>query len=63
MASSQCERKVLRFDFIIYNAVDWEINKQTNEIINSITNVSLVKALEATTALQLFLFFTVTCII
>ena len=49
MASSQCERKVSRFGFIIYDVVDWEINKQTNEIINSITSVSLVKALEATT--------------
>ena len=49
MASSQCERKVSLFGFIIYDVVDWEINKQTNEIINCITSVSLVKALEATT--------------
>ena len=32
--ASECERKVLRFDFMICDATDWEINKETPEIIN-----------------------------
>ena len=42
-------KKGLTLWFYNNDVVDWEINKQTNEIINSITSVSLVKALEATT--------------
>ena len=33
---------------MIYDAIDWQINNETPEIINSITIISLVKALEAT---------------
>lgn len=48
MASKKDEKKVLRFGFIIYDAVDQKINKKTPKIINSITSISLVKALEVT---------------
>ena len=48
MASKKVEqkKKVLRFRFIIHDAVDYEINKKTPEIIDSISSASLVKALE-----------------
>ena len=32
--AAECERKVLRFGFMIYDAADWEINKEAPEIIN-----------------------------
>ena len=51
MASKKVEqkKKVLRFGFIIHDAVDYEINKKTPEIIDSISSASLVKALELVT--------------
>ena len=51
MASKKVEqkKKVLRFGFIIHDAVDYEINKKTPEIIDSILSASLVKALELVT--------------
>ena len=46
MASNKVEqkKKILRFGFIIHDAVDYEINKKIPEIIDSISSVSLVKA-------------------
>ena len=48
MASKKVEKKkkVLRFGFKIHDAVDYEIDKKTPEIIDSISSASLVKALE-----------------
>ena len=40
------KKKVLRFGFIIHDAVDYEINKKTPEIIDSNWSASLIKALE-----------------
>ena len=51
MTSKKVEwkKKVLHFGFIIHDAVDYEINKKTPEIIDSISSASLVKALELVT--------------
>lgn len=47
MTFQKVEKKVLRFRFTIYDAVDWEINQKI--FFDSITSILLVKVLEATT--------------
>ena len=40
-------KKVLRFGFIIHDAIDYKIDENPRKVVDSISSVSLVKALES----------------
>ena len=54
MASKKVEekKKVLRFGFIIHDAIDYKIDENAHKVIDSISSVSLVEALESATRQQ-----------
>ena len=51
MASKKVEekKKVLHFGFIIHDAIDYKTDENAHKVIDSISSVSLVKALESLT--------------
>ena len=49
------KKKVLRFGFIIHDAIDYKTDENAHKVIDSISSVSLVKALRACNEAALWL--------